>query len=101
MYKIFLTPQALKDKKLIERAGLKEKTKRLFDILKQNSYQTPSTYDKLVGNLSDFYSRRINLQHRLVYQVLANNDGLADSDGNEYEGIIKIIRMWTHYENVR
>lgn len=101
MYKIFFAPQAMKDKELIERAGLKEKTKRLLDILKVYPYQTPPTYEKLVGNLSGFYSRRINLQHRLVYQVLPNSDGLVDPEGNEYEGIVKVVRMWTHYDNVR
>ena len=101
MYKIFFTPQAMKDKELIEQAGLKEKTKRLLDILKVYPYQTPPTYEKLVGNLSGFYSRRINLQHRLVYQVLSNSEGLVDSEGNKYEGAVKVVRMWTHYENVR
>ncbi len=101
MYKIFFSPQALKDKKLIERAGLKEKTKKLLDILKVYPYQTPPTYEKLIGNLSDYYSRKINLQHRLVYQVLPNEEGFVDSTGKEYDGIVKIIRMWTHYEKVR
>lgn len=100
MYKIFFTPQAMKDKKLIERAGLKEKTKRLLDIIKVYPYQTPPAYEKLTGNLSGFYSRRINLQHRLVYQVLPNDDNLVDENGEVYEGIVKIIRMWTHYENI-
>lgn len=101
MYKVFFTPQAMKDRKLIERAGLKEKTKRLLDIVKKYPYQTPPSYEKLIGNLSGYYSRRINLQHRLVYQVLPNEEGLTDEDGELYEGIVKIIRMWTHYENVR
>ena len=101
MYKIFFAPQAMKDKELIERAGLKEKTKRLLDILKVYPYQTPPTYEKLVGNLSGFYSRRINLQNRLVYQVLPNSEGLADSEGNKYEGVVKVVRMWNHYDNVR
>lgn len=101
MYKIFFSPQALKDKKLIERAGLKEKTKKLLDILKIYPYQTPPAYEKLIGNLSGYYSRRINLQHHLVYQVLPNEQGFIDPTGKEYEGIVKVVRMWTHYENVK
>ena len=101
MYKIFFAPKAMKDRELIERVDLKEKTKRLLDILKVNPYQTPPTYEKLVGNLSGFYSRRINLQHRLIYQVLPNSEGIVDSEGNEYEGIVKVVRMWTHYDDVR
>ena len=101
MYKVFFSPQAMKDRKLIERAGLKEKVKRLLDIMKVYPYQSPPSYEKLIGNLSGYYSRRINLQHRLVYQVLPNDKGLVDEDGEMYEGIVKIIRMWTHYDNVR
>lgn len=101
MYKIFFSPQAMKDCKRIERAGLKEKVIRLLDILKVYPYQTPPTYQKLMGNLSGFYSRRINMQHCLVYQVLPDEDGLISENGEVYEGIVKIIRMWTHYENVR
>lgn len=101
MYKIFFSPQAQKDKKLIERAGLKDKTITLLDILKEYPYQTPPSYEKLMGNLSGFYSRRINLQHRLVYQVLPNEEDMVDQDGKEYEGIVKVVRMWTHYENIR
>ncbi|MCM1244896.1 MAG: Txe/YoeB family addiction module toxin [Roseburia sp.] len=101
MYKIFFSPQAMKDRKLIERAGLKKKVIRLLDIVKICPYQTPPTYEKLMGNLSGFYSRRINMQHRFVYQVLPNEDKLVDETGEVYEGIVKVVRMWTHYENVR
>lgn len=101
MYKIFFAPQAMKDKKLVEHAGLKEKVKKLLDIIKVYPYQTPPTYEKLIGNLSGYYSRRINLQHRLVYQVLPNEDKLVDEYGEEYDGIIKIVRMWTHYDGMR
>ena len=67
-----------------------------MDILKVNPYETPPSYEKLMGNLSGFYSRRINMQHRLVYQVLPNCDGFCDETGEEYDGVVKIIRMWTH-----
>lgn len=64
-------------------------------------YQSPPSYENLIGNLSSYYSKRINLQHRFVYQVLPNDKGFVDEDGEIYEGIVKIIRMWTHYDNVR
>ncbi len=101
MYKVFFSPQAMKDRKLIERAGVKEKVKRLLEIMKVYPYQSPPSYEKLIGNLSGYYLRKINLQHRLVYQVLPNDKGLVDEDGEIYEGIVKIIRMWTHYDNIR
>jgi toxin YoeB len=67
-------------------AGLKEKALKLLEVLKVDPYQTPPPYEKLIGDLAGAYSRRINIQHRLVYQVL------------EAEKHIKILRMWTHYE---
>lgn len=101
MYQIYFSPQAMKDKKRIEQAGLKEKVKKLLSILAVDPCQTPPAYEKLIGNLSGFYSRRINLQHRLVYQVLPNEENRMDADGTLYEGVVKIIRMWTHYEHIR
>ena len=80
------TKQAQKDAKKLAKSGLKKKAIELLEILKTNPYQNPPPYEKLVGDLSGAYSRRINIQHKLVYQVL------------ESESIIKIIRMWTHYE---
>ncbi len=88
MYRIVYRKQALKDLEKIKASNLKNKTKKLIDIIKQNPFQNPPPYEKLVGDLSGAYSRRINYQHRLVYQVL------------EKEKAIKIIRMWTHYDNV-
>jgi Txe/YoeB family toxin of toxin-antitoxin system len=85
-WKIVYTRQAQKDAKKIATAGLKQKTEKLLDILSQNPFQTPPPYEKLLGDLSGAYSRRINIQHRLVYQVLKASK------------IVKIIRMWTHYE---
>ena len=78
--------QAQKDAKKLAKSGLKKKAIELLEVLKINPYQNPPPYEKLVGDLSGAYSRRINIQHRLVYQVL------------ESESIVKIIRMWTHYE---
>lgn len=80
------TNQAKRDAKKISRSGLKPQAQRLLDILKENPYQNPPSYEKLVGDLSGAYSRRINIQHRLVYEVLEDNH------------TIKVIRMWSHYE---
>ncbi len=85
-WRIVYTKQAQKDAQKLLSAGLKAKADKLLDILKENPYQTPPSYEKLVGDLAGAYSRRINIQHRLVYQVL-------DSDR-----VVKVIRMWTHYE---
>ena len=86
MWRVVFTKRALKDAKKISAAGLRSKVETLLDILRENPYQTPPPFEKLVGDLSGAYSRRINIQHRLVYQVL--ND----------EKTVKVIRMWTHYE---
>jgi Txe/YoeB family toxin of toxin-antitoxin system len=80
------TKQAEKDAKKLAASGLKKKAKELLEILEGNPYQNPLTYEKLVGDLVGVYSRRINIQHRIIYQVL------------EEESIVKIIRLWTHYE---
>ena len=79
------TKQAQKDAKKLIASGLKNKAKDLLEIIKENPYQNPPPYEKLTGDLSGAYSRRINIQHRLVYQVY------------EKEHVIKIIRLWTHY----
>jgi len=83
---LIFTRQANKDAKKLASSGLKPQAQRLLEILKKNPYRTPPPYEKLSGDLSGAFSRRINIQHRLVYQVLEN------------EKIVKIIRMWTHYE---
>jgi Txe/YoeB family toxin of toxin-antitoxin system len=85
-WRLVYTNQALKDAKKISNAKLKKKTQTLLDILKKDPYQTPPPYEKLVGDLTGAYSRRINIQHRLVYQILDKIKA------------VKIIRMWTHYE---
>ena len=85
-WQLVFTRQAQKDAKKLAAAGLKRKAEDLLKILAQNPFHTPPPYEKLVGDLSGAYSRRINIQHRLVYQV------------HEDEKVIKVIRMWTHYE---
>lgn len=85
-WKLVYTRQAQKDAKKIASAGLKSKVETLLAILAENPFQTPPPYEKLIGDLSGALSRRINIQHRLVYQVLKD------------EETVKIVRMWTHYE---
>ncbi len=85
-WQLVYTKQALKDAKKIAETGLKNKVQALLDILSQDPYQKPPPFEKLVGDLSGLYSRRINIQHRLVYQVL-----------NE-KHVVKVLRLWTHYE---
>lgn len=97
MYKIYFTKQALNDLENLKAAGLSGKAKVLLDVVRENPYQIPPRYEKLVGKLDGMYSRRINLQHRLVYQIY---EELFTKDGVEYQGSVKIIRMWTHYEDI-
>lgn len=83
---VVFTKQARKDAKKISAAGLKSKAEAIIQILRENPYQVPPSYEKLIGDLTGAYSRRINIQHRIVYQILDN------------EKTVKVIRMWTHYE---
>jgi toxin YoeB len=85
-WRLVFTKQAQKDAKKISQSGLKPQVSRLLDILRNDPYQYPPPYEKLAGDLSGAFSRRINLQDRLVYQVL---DDIKT---------VKVIRMWTHYE---
>ena len=85
-WEIVFTKQAQKDAKKLASSGLKNKAKKLLDIIQKDPYQNPPPYENLVGDLSGAYSRRINIQHRLVYQIY------------EKEKVIKVIRLWTHYE---
>ena len=86
MWRVVFTKLAQKDAKKLASAGLRSQAEQLLDILRKNPYKTPPTFEKLLGDLSGAYSRRINIQHRLVYQILDN------------EKVVKVIRMWTHYE---
>ena len=85
-WQLVFTKQAQKDAKKISHSGLKPQAERILEILQENPYKKPPPYEKLIGDLSGAYSRRINIQHRLVYQVL---DDIKT---------VKVIRMWTHYE---
>ena len=86
IWRLVYTKAAQKDAKKLAAAGLKRKAQALLDIIAENPYQTPPAFEKLVGDLAGAYSRRINIQHRLVYQI-------ADD-----EHIVKVLRMWTRYE---
>jgi len=86
MWRVVFTKRAQKDAKKLAAAGLQSKAEKLLDILRENPYKTPPTFEKLLGDLSGAYSRRINIQHRLVYQIIDN------------DRVVKVIRMWTHYE---
>jgi Txe/YoeB family toxin of toxin-antitoxin system len=85
-WRVVYTRQAQKDAKKIAAAGLRPKAEKLLEILSRNPFQSPPPYEKLMGDLSGAYSRRINIQHRLVYQVM------------EEIRTVKVVRMWTHYE---
>jgi len=97
MYNIIFTRQAEKDAQKLEQTGLKTKTVSLLRIIQQNPFQNPPSYEKLKG-YENTYSRRITIQHRLVYQVLPNESFQKDTTNTPYQGIVKVIRMWTHYE---
>lgn len=86
MWQVFFTKQAQKDAKKLSASGLRPKAEKLIEILRENPYQTPPPFEKLLGDLSGAFSRRINIQHRLVYQILDDKKQ------------VKVIRMWTHYE---
>lgn len=86
MYQVILSKQAAKDAKKLSAAGLRDKAKRLLAILQHDPWQNPPPYEKLKGDLSRFCSRRINIQHRLVYEVL------------EDQKTVHVLRMWTRYE---
>ena len=86
MWQVKFSKEAEKDKKLLKSAGLEERAKKLLNVLSVNPYQIPPSYEKLVGNLKGYYSRRINIQHRIVYRVY------------DEEKIVVIHTMWTHYE---
>lgn len=86
MYKIMYTKTAIKDIPNLKSAHLDKNTKALIDIIRENPFKTPPPYEKIVGDLQGLYSRRINIKHRLVYEVL------------EEDEIIKIISLWSHYE---
>ena len=85
-WRVVFTKQARKDAKKVARSGLRQQAEKLIDLLREDPFRTPPPFEKLVGDLIGAYSRRINIQHRLVYQVYAE------------EKAVKVLRMWSHYE---
>ena len=98
MYRIVYEKQAVKDIKNLKSVGLDKKAKELIEVIRENPFKNPPPYEGLVGNLKGFFSRRINIQHRLVYQVYTE---AIIINGETYEGTVKIVRMWTHYDGTR
>jgi len=86
LWRLVYTPQARRDAKKLKGSGLKRRTQKLLAVLARDPYEVPPPFEKLVGDLAGAFSRRINIQHRLVYEVL------------DEEKTVKVIRMWTHYE---
>ena len=86
MWRVVFTKQAQRDAKKLSEAGLRPKAEKLIELLRENPYQTPPRFEKLFGDLAGACSRRINIHHRLVYQVL------------DEEKVVKVIRLWTHYK---
>jgi toxin YoeB len=85
-WRVVFTKQAQKDAKKLSAANLRSKTEELLEVLREDPFRTPPRYEKLIGDLAGAYSRRINIQHRLVYEIL------------EEEKVVRVLRMWTHYE---
>ena len=85
-WQLVYTKQAQKDAQKLAAAGLKDKAKALLAVVQDNPFQNPPPYEKLIGDLAGAYSRRINIQHRLVYQVLQD------------ERVVKVLRLWSHYD---
>jgi len=86
-YSLEFTKHSQKDALRLKKAGLKEKTQQLLEVLQENPWQNPPPYEKLVGDLKGLYSRRINIQHRLIYEIY------------EKKKKVRVLRMWSHYEN--
>ena len=97
MWEVLFTKQAANDAKKLKGAGLDKKAKLLIEVVKADPFANPPSYEALVGNLAGLYSRRINLQHRFVYQVIQRE---YEKDGIMYEGTVKVVRMWSHYEDL-
>jgi toxin YoeB len=106
MYRVMLSLQAIKDLKLLKACGLSEKARSLTDVLAHDPFQSPPPFEKLTGDLQGYYSRRINILHRMVYEVLDGERNASeilneersvkeDLDGGQ---IVKVLRMWSHYE---
>lgn len=97
MYRVVFSKEAAKDAKKLHAVGLAEKAKKLVEIVSEDPFAYPPAFEPLVGNLSSMYSRRINRQHRFVYEVI---EEATTVDGCTFDGTIKVLSMWTHYETL-
>lgn len=97
MWRVVFTKQAAKDAKLLKSAGLDAKAKSLIELVQADPFGSPPSYEALVGDLTGLYSRRISRQHRFVYDVIYEP---VEVDGVMYQGTVKVLRMWTHYEGL-
>lgn len=97
MWKLVFAKRAVKDAAKLRQAGLKPKAERLLEIVRDDPFATPPSCEALVGNLAGAYSRRINLKHRLVYEVLPER---FQDGGVDYDGYVKVLSMWSHYEGL-
>jgi toxin YoeB len=98
MWYVEFTRQAAKDAKRLKAAGLDAKAKALVEAVRADPFGTPPSYEALVGSLSGLYSRRINLQRRFVYSVSREP---VEKDGLLFDGVVRVVRMWTRYEGIR
>ena len=98
MYLVRFSKQAEKDMILLKESGQESKAKELLNMIRENPFQYPPKYEILSLDLRGCISRRINIQHRLVYEIYRNTEKFLSPDGRPYDGIIRVIRMWTHYE---
>ena len=98
MWHVIFTKQAAQDAKKLEAAGLEKEAEQLVEVVRDHPFATPPAFEILVGSLEGLYSRRISLQHRFVYTVDATP---VTVDGKQFQGTVKVVRMWTHYEGVR
>lgn len=97
MYHVVFSKEAAKDAKKLRAAGLAEKAKKLVEVASEDPFAYPPAFEPLVGNLSGMYSRRINRQHRFVYEVV---EEATTVDDYSFEGTVKVLSMWTHYETL-
>ena len=98
MYIVELSNQAKSDRRLVKMARLEKKAKLLLNIIAVNPFQTPPDYERLLLDMHGNFSRQLNEQHRLIYDVIKNVENLTAPDGTPYEGIIRVKRMWTQIE---
>lgn len=94
MYLVVFAKRAAADKKLLKRSHLDKKAKELLELLASSPRSSPPPYEALLGDLAGRYSRRINRQHRLVYSII---EGVVERDGIVFDGVVKVLRMWSHY----